>query len=128
MKENEIYFDSHPELKSLINDFLMSTLLRKPEDIKVFAKTFFSDYLKPQPPVVICSHFPYESELVLSLLLNDFSEVFTCCIEHTSRVPNPNEVDGKDFYFLEESKMREEVENGNFITYREVNGTLYGIR
>lgn len=47
-------------------------------------------------------------------------------VSYTTRKPRPGEVDGKDYYFLDESGFRKKIERGEFIEWAEVHGNLYG--
>jgi len=51
-------------------------------------------------------------------------------IEHTvsatTRPPRPGEIDGKDYYFLNEAEFRRRVAAGDFVEWAEVHGNLYG--
>lgn len=46
----------------------------------------------------------------------------------TSRKPRPNEVHGRDYYFYEPDKFREEIEAGNFLEWSMVHGDFKGVR
>lgn len=47
-------------------------------------------------------------------------------VSYTTRPPRPGEIDGKDYYFLEESEFQSLVEQGFFYEYISFNGWLYG--
>ncbi len=40
--EHVQYIQSHPEIRDILNDFLSSLLLEKPEDICLYARKYFS--------------------------------------------------------------------------------------
>jgi len=46
----------------------------------------------------------------------------------TSRKPRPNEVQGRDYFFYEPEKFREEIETGNFLEWSMVHGDFKGVR
>ena len=46
----------------------------------------------------------------------------------TSRKPRPGEVSGRDYYFYEPEKFREEIEAGNFLEWSMVHGDFKGVR
>ncbi len=46
----------------------------------------------------------------------------------TSRKPRPGEQHGKDYYFYEPEKFREEIEAGNFLEWSMVHGDFKGVR
>uniref|UniRef100_A0A1X7T2K7 RIIa domain-containing protein n=1 Tax=Amphimedon queenslandica TaxID=400682 RepID=A0A1X7T2K7_AMPQE len=41
--QNEKYFRKHPEIPLLLESFLQKVLLKKPDDIKAFAASYFTD-------------------------------------------------------------------------------------
>jgi guanylate kinase len=47
-------------------------------------------------------------------------------VSYTTRKPRPAEVDGSDYYFLDEGGFRKKAERGEFIEWAEVHGHLYG--
>lgn len=45
------YIKTHPELKEILNDFITSLLLEKPENIYVYARKYFSFFnVNKKPP------------------------------------------------------------------------------
>ena len=52
----------------------------------------------------------------------------TYSVSYTTRSPRPGEVHGKDYYFYEPQKFREEVEAGNFLEWSIVHGEFKGVR
>jgi len=47
-------------------------------------------------------------------------------VSHTTRKPRANEVDGKDYHFVERKEFDELVERGAFVEWAEVHGNCYG--
>ena len=47
-------------------------------------------------------------------------------ISCTTRPPRPNEVDGRDYHFLDESRFRAMIAAGDFLEWAEVHGNFYG--
>ncbi|RMG71001.1 MAG: guanylate kinase, partial [Nitrospirae bacterium] len=47
-------------------------------------------------------------------------------VSYTTRKPRPGEVDGRDYYFVDEKHFMELVHKGEFIEWAEVHGNLYG--
>ncbi len=41
-KEHITYFSKHPEIRQLLNDFLSTLLLEKPDDVYCYAQEYFS--------------------------------------------------------------------------------------
>ncbi|AEX85946.1 guanylate kinase [Marinitoga sp. 1135] len=51
---------------------------------------------------------------------------FTFSISYTTRKPRPGEVNGKDYFFVDEKTFDEMVKNNEFLEYAEVHGHKYG--
>jgi guanylate kinase len=47
-------------------------------------------------------------------------------VSHTTRAPRPNEVDGRDYHFIDRDQFVELVAAGAFLEWAEVHGNLYG--
>lgn len=47
-------------------------------------------------------------------------------VSYTTRKPRPGEVDGRDYFFLDESGFQKKADRGEFIEWAEVHGHLYG--
>jgi guanylate kinase len=47
-------------------------------------------------------------------------------VSHTTRKPRANEIEGKDYYFVNRAKFDELVEDHAFLEWAEVHGNLYG--
>ena len=58
-------------------------------------------------------------------LLQDFPGL-RFSVSHTTRKPRTNEVDGQDYYFIDEEDFRKRVANDEFAEWAEVHGNLYG--
>ncbi len=58
-------------------------------------------------------------------LLRDFEQM-TFSVSCTTRTPRTNEVDGQDYYFLDEDTFRKRIDAGDFAEWAEVHGNLYG--
>jgi guanylate kinase len=66
-----------------------------------------------------------KTTIVKHLLQHDLNLEFS--ISATSRLPRPNESDGKDYYFLTEKEFRQKIEKGDFLEWEEVySGIFYG--
>jgi len=47
-------------------------------------------------------------------------------ISYTTRKPRPGEVDGQDYYFLDEPTFRQMIDRNEFVEWAHVYGNLYG--
>ena len=59
-------------------------------------------------------------------LLSQRSKNFEISISHTTRSPRINELDGKDYYFVNKDKFKALIKNNSFFEHAEVFGNLYG--
>ena len=51
---------------------------------------------------------------------------FSISVSHTTRKPRSNEIDGIDYYFVEEEKFKELIYKNKFLEYAEVFNNYYG--
>lgn len=58
-------------------------------------------------------------------LLREFPD-FRFSVSHTTRKPRANEVDGRDYHFVNEDTFRQIVRDNGFAEWAEVHGNLYG--
>lgn len=49
-KEHSNYINKHPEIRQLLNDFLSTVLLEKPDDVYVYAQEYFSYFNTEKEP------------------------------------------------------------------------------
>lgn len=54
------------------------------------------------------------------------TENLVVSISHTTRKPRPGEVDGEDYYFIEEDAFIEDIKAGYFLESAQVFGNYYG--
>jgi guanylate kinase len=47
-------------------------------------------------------------------------------VSHTTRPPRDREVDGKDYWFVDEGRFRQLIDEGRFVEWAEYQGQLYG--
>lgn len=65
-----------------------------------------------------------KSSLVKALL--ELDSHLAVSVSHTTRRPRGQEVDGREYWFVEEPAFRAMVERGEFFEWAEVHGNLYG--
>tara|TARA_B100001123_G_C15215227_1_gene988936 strand:- start:601 stop:1233 length:633 start_codon:yes stop_codon:yes gene_type:complete len=51
---------------------------------------------------------------------------FTISISHTTRKPRPNEIDGKDYYFISKEKFDSLIKNDCFLEHAKIFNNFYG--
>jgi guanylate kinase len=62
----------------------------------------------------------------LTRMLLDRSPELRFSVSHTTRAPRSNEVDGRDYHFVDRARFVELVGGGAFLEWAEVHGNLYG--
>ncbi len=51
---------------------------------------------------------------------------FKISVSHTTRKPRSNEVEGIDYYFVDENNFKNKIKNNEFYEYAKVFGNYYG--
>ena len=51
---------------------------------------------------------------------------FITSVSHTTRTPRPNEVNGKDYYFVDKKEFDLQVKKNNFFEYAKIFNNFYG--
>lgn len=74
---------------------------------------------------VLCGPTAVGKDTVLKELLKKIDKVWLS-ISATTRQPRPGEVDGKDYYFVDEKHFLELVTNGEMLEWAKVHGHYYG--
>jgi guanylate kinase len=62
---------------------------------------------------------------ICQALLKAYPEI-KFSVSYTSRPPRPNEINGKDYYFISRGEFRKKIKRGEFIEWVESYGHLYG--
>ncbi|MDR1488755.1 MAG: guanylate kinase [Holosporales bacterium] len=62
---------------------------------------------------------------LINMLINDFSDI-SPTVSHTTRRMRSGEVDGKDYYFVNQERFAEMIQNGQFIEHVKCFGNFYG--
>ena len=62
----------------------------------------------------------------LTKKISENNKNFTISISHTTRKPRPNEVDGKDYYFVKDDQFNELINKNNFFEYAKIFDNSYG--
>lgn len=65
-----------------------------------------------------------KSSLVKALL--ELDSHLTVSVSHTTRAPRGQEVDGREYWFIDEASFRAKAAQGDFFEWAEVHGNLYG--
>ena len=62
----------------------------------------------------------------LTRLLDERNKNFEISISNTTRLPRKNEVEGKDYYFIDEKKFKHLIKTKSFYEHARVFNNLYG--
>jgi len=62
----------------------------------------------------------------LTKKLEENNKNFSLSISHTTRKPRPNEIDGKDYYFVNEEKFNKLVKTNSFFEHASIFNNFYG--
>ncbi|MBW5409954.1 guanylate kinase [Brachyspira hampsonii] len=65
-----------------------------------------------------------KTTLIKKYMANHSNAVFS--VSHTTRTKRENEVDGKDYYFIDKEKFEEMISEGDFIEWALVHDNYYG--
>ena len=129
-EENQKYVADHPELRTLVDDFVSAAIAHKPDDLVKFGSFFFSDLRKNGKlgpcPVVIAGPSGVGKGTLINMLLAKFPDAFGFSVSHTTRGPRPGEENGVHYNFVTKGEFEQAVERGDFIEYAKVHANYYG--
>mmetsp|Transcript_23679 Transcript_23679/g.41950 ORF Transcript_23679/g.41950 Transcript_23679/m.41950 type:complete len:266 (-) Transcript_23679:23-820(-) len=123
------YLREHPELQDLLNDFLSSVLLSKPENIFTYAREYFSKFnLSPvrTKPLIILGPSGVGKSTMLTRLMQRFPDAFEFSVSTTTRKLRGAEQHGIHYFFVTREEFQQQVEEGKFLEWAEVHTNLYG--
>lgn len=127
---NQQYINSHPEIRSLLDNFVGAIMVQKPNDLVKFGFTYFNNLRKNDQlgpcPVVISGPSGVGKGTLIDKLLKKFPNLFGFSVSHTTRLPRQGEVDGTHYHFVTKEEFEEAVERGDFIEYAKVHTNYYG--
>ena len=76
--------------------------------------------------MIILSSPSGAGKTTLTKLLSEKNDNFVVSVSHTTRTPRHNEINGKDYFFVNKEKFKELINSNNFIEYATVFNNLYG--
>lgn len=79
-------------------------------------------------PVVFCGPSGTGKSTLIKRLMAEYKDIFGFSVSHTTRLPRPGEVDGKDYHFVPRQKLEQAITNGEFIESAIHSGNMYGTR
>jgi guanylate kinase len=121
------YIQKHPEMREILNDFLSSVLLNKPDDVYLFSKEYFHPF-NPTPvkdkPFIVCGPFGVGKKTLRKTVLDRYGDLFDYVISHTTRKQKPGE--DADYHFVTKEKFDKMKKEGKFLETAESWGEMYG--
>ena len=132
--EHTTYIEAHPELRTLLNDFVSAALLEKPPDAFAFAADHFAAIApagmappaltRGPPPLVLVG---FKGTPLVDLLRETFVDAFDAPIATTTRSPDAGEEPGVKLNFTTREQFVEDIEAGKFFEHEEdENGFFFG--
>jgi len=113
----------------VLNDFLSSVLLNKPDDVFVFAKEYFSPF-NPTPlkgkPIILVGPSGVGKNTLVSHVLTKYEGVFERKVSHTTRPKKVNEKSLKNYYLITREEFETKIKSNDFVEYKEIGGHYYG--
>jgi len=94
------------------------------DDIILSYEPVIQQELKYTRPVIILGP---AKDRINNDLIYDFPDKFGCCVPHTTRTRKEDEINGRDYYFVESrEQMERDIQNHLFIEAGQFHGNLYG--
>lgn len=128
--DNEKYIEQHPELHTLIDEFVTACISSKPNDIVKFGAFFFRDKRSAGGigpcPIVLAGPSGVGKGTIIGKIMQRFPNIFGFSVSHTTRAPRDGEENGVHYNFVSKSDMEEAIDKGEFIEYAKVHTNLYG--
>ena len=129
IESHEEYILSHPEIREVLNDFLSSVLLHKPDDVFVYAKEYFHPF-NPTPlrgkPFILVGPSGVGKDTLLTEVLKKYEGIFERKISYTTRPQKKHEKNQGNYYLITREEFQKKIEARDFVEFKEINGYLYG--
>ena len=82
--------------------------------------------IKKQGMMFVLSSPSGVGKTTLTKKLAENNSQFSISISYTTRKPRPNEVEGVDYFFLEENEFKEKIRDNEFYEHAKIFGNYYG--
>lgn len=131
MTQHDEYIADHPEIREVLNDFLSSVLLSKPNDVFVYAKEYFHPF-NPTPlknkPLILVGPSGVGKRTLIDLVLKEYGDIFDRKKSYTTRAKREgNEKAEENYNFIDLTLFKSMVQSNAFIEARERSeGIWYG--
>ena len=128
IENHESYLLEHPEMREILNDFLTSVLLNKPDDVYLFAKEYFHPF-NPTPvkdkPFIVCGPYGVGKKILRKKVLAKYGDLFDYWVSYTTRPKKPGE-DSSEYHFVTKEQFAKMEKEKKFIESWENWGHMYG--
>ena len=122
------YIVEHPEMREILNDFMSSLLLNKPDDVYLFAKEYFHPYNKTpvkNKPIIVCGPFGVGKKTLRTKVIKEYGDLFGYSISYTTRKKKPEE-DDDSYHFITKEQFEKMEKENKFSETTEGWGNRYG--
>ena len=127
---NQKYIANHPELRTIMDEFMTNVVENKPSDILKFAVSYFQGLRTGGgsgfPCLIVTGPAGVGKTTLVKLLMERNREAFAFPTEHTTRPPKAGETNGAHFNFVTAEEFNAINAGSGFITARQVQQTMYG--
>jgi len=123
------YLAQHPELESMLGDFMSALLLEKPPNVLEFAKQHFlvgGPTVVERRPLVVCGPSGVGKGTLIGMLMKAFPDDFAFSVSHTTRGPREGEEDGIHYHFTDAETIQKDIADGKFVEHATVHSNYYG--
>lgn len=130
MYSHEDYISDHPEIREVLNDFLSSVLLHKPDDVFVYAKEYFHPF-NPYPlqhkPLILVGPSGVGKKTLIDVVLKEYGDIFERKRSYTTRPVREIEKGKDNFIFVSPEEFESMAGENAFIECRQrYDGSFYG--
>jgi hypothetical protein len=116
IESHQSYILDHPEMREILNDFLSSLLLNKPDDVYLFAKEYFHPFNTTpvkNKPLIICGPFGVGKQTLRKKVLTQYGDLFGYSVSYTTRKKKPEEDEG-EYHFITREQFEKMEKEGKF--------------
>ncbi|KAL4476786.1 hypothetical protein ABPG72_010623 [Tetrahymena utriculariae] len=129
--EHSEYIQKHPELREILNDFLSTVMLEKPQDVYEYAQQYFSYFNIEKDkillrPIIISGPSGAGKGTLVNMIVQQHNDKFQKSISYTSRKPQRGETHGVEYYFVSREEFEKEIAKNSFLEFCVYQGEYYG--
>jgi len=129
-EENNQYLEKHPELRTILDEFVAAIITQKPNDVIKFGEHYFSQLgnnldIGPSP-LVFAGPSGVGKGTLIKMLIDKYPNIFGFSVSHTTRPPRPGEENGVHYNFVSLSEMKSGISRNEFVEYANVHTSMYG--